>query len=101
VCAVLLNATAPPPIYTLSLHDALPISNLGLLAKKDQHGQWIVVATDLRTAEPLADVRIDALDYQRQKLTTVRTDARGMATFALEDAPFMLVAEKDGQKGYL
>ncbi|MFO7306578.1 MAG: MG2 domain-containing protein [Gammaproteobacteria bacterium] len=79
----------------------LLVSNLGLLAKKDQHGQWIVVATDLRTAEPLADVRIDALDYQRQKLTTVRTDARGMATFALEDAPFMLVAEKDGQKGYL
>lgn len=77
------------------------VSNLGLLAKKDQRGNWIVVATDLRTAEPLAGVHVDALNFQRQKLASFETDASGMAKLSLEQTPFTFVAEKDGQKGYL
>lgn len=79
----------------------LLVSNLGLLAKKDQRGKWIVVATDLRTAEPLADVRIEALNFQRQKLATFETNAKGMAELTLKEAPFTFVAQKGAQKGYL
>src|SRR5437763_4713629 len=33
------NATAPPEIYTLSLHDALPISNCGRCARLSDDGE--------------------------------------------------------------
>lgn len=77
------------------------VSNIGLLAKKDQRGRWIVVATDLRTAEPLAGARIEALNFQRQTLASFETDAKGFAELTLKETPFTFVAEKGGQKGYL
>jgi alpha-2-macroglobulin len=77
------------------------VSNLGLLAKKDQRGRWLVVASDLRTAQPLDGVRISATNFQSQTMDTQQTDARGMAAFTLKNAPFTFVATKDEQKGYL
>ncbi len=79
----------------------LLVSNIGLLAKKDQHGKWIVAATDLRTAVPLSGVRLDALNFQRQKLASVETDSKGIAELTLKDAPFAFVAQKAAEKGYL
>lgn len=79
----------------------LLVSNLGLLAKKDQRGRWLVVASDLRTAQPLDGVRITAMNFQNQTMTTQSTDARGIAEFTLKSAPFTFVAVKDTQKGYL
>jgi hypothetical protein len=77
------------------------VSNIGLLAKKDQRGRWIIVATDLRTATPLSGVRITALNFQNQSLAAGATDARGFAEFTLKSAPFTFVADKGGEKGYL
>ncbi|HKE94951.1 MAG TPA: MG2 domain-containing protein [Povalibacter sp.] len=77
------------------------VSNIGLLAKKDKLGRWIVVATDLRSTEPLSGVNVDVLNYQNQRLTSVTTDGRGMADFTLKDAAFTLVANKQNEKGYL
>jgi uncharacterized protein YfaS (alpha-2-macroglobulin family) len=77
------------------------VSNLGLLAKKDQRGRWLVVASDLRTTQPLDGVRITALNFQSQTVATQQTDARGIAEFSLKSAPFTFVADKGGQKGYL
>jgi len=79
----------------------LLVSNMGLLAKKDQRGKWLIAATDLRSAAPLAGVRIEALSFQRQVLATVDTDANGMAELVLKDAPFMFVARKGDDTGYL
>ena len=77
------------------------VSNLGLLAKKDQRGRWLVVASDLRTAQPLDGVRISAMNFQNQTMATESTDARGMVELTLRGAPFTFVASKDEQKGYL
>lgn len=77
------------------------LSNIGLLAKKDQHGRWIVVATDLRTAEPLNGAKLTALNFQNQKIAEGSTDARGFAEFSLKAAPFTFVASKGEEKGYL
>ncbi|MDH5708694.1 MAG: MG2 domain-containing protein, partial [Hylemonella sp.] len=76
-------------------------SNIGLLAKRDQHGRLLVVSTDLRTAQPLAGVKLTAMNYQNQAMETAATDGEGMANFKLSGVPFYLLADKDGQKGYL
>jgi alpha-2-macroglobulin len=79
----------------------LLVSNLGLIAKRDQSGKLLVVATDLRSAESLSGVQIKAFNYQNQLLTTQSTDNNGMAQFETANNTYLLVAEKNGQKGYL
>ena len=79
----------------------LLVSNLGLLAKKDQRGRWIVVATDLRTAQPIDGVRVNAINFQNQSVGSEDTDSRGMAELELKSAPFTFIATKGSQRGYL
>lgn len=76
-------------------------SNIGLLAKRDERGRWLVVATDLRTAKPMKGARLTALNFQNQPIGNESTDSDGMATLKPAGVPFYLMAEKDGQKGYL
>ncbi len=76
-------------------------SNIGLVAKRGNDNSMLVVATDLLTAKPLSGVSIELLDYQRQLLTTVKTDGDGFATFDLKKKPFLLIAKNGSERGYL
>ncbi|WP_199140767.1 alpha-2-macroglobulin family protein [Pedobacter sp. ASV12] len=76
-------------------------SNIGLIAKRGNDNSMLVVATDLLTAKPLSGVDIELLDYQRQVLTTVKTDGDGWATFNLKRKPFLLIAKNGKERGYL
>ncbi len=76
-------------------------SNIGLVAKRGNDNSMLVVATDLLTAKPLSGVSIELLDYQRQLLTTVKTDGDGLATFDLKKKPFLLIAKNGSERGYL
>jgi hypothetical protein len=76
-------------------------SNIGLLAKRDAHGGWLVAATDLRTAEASSGVKITATNFQSEPIGSTFTDARGIAQLSLPSPPFVLVAEGSGGKGYL
>lgn len=76
-------------------------SNIGLVAKRGNDNSMLVVATDLLTAKPLSGVSIELLDYQRQLLTTVKTDGEGLATFDLKRKPFLLIAKNGSERGYL
>ena len=76
-------------------------SNIGLLAKRDQSGKMLVVTTDLRTAQPLAGVKVTAMNFQNQPVTSAVSNDEGLINFQLKTAPFYLLANKGGQKGYL
>lgn len=76
-------------------------SNIGLIAKRDPQGRMLVVATDLRTSAPLKGIKVNAMNFQNQVIATETTDGDGMARFKQGGTPFYLLAEKDGQKGYL
>ena len=80
---------------------SLLISNIGLIAKRDQFGKLLAVATDLRTAEPLSGVQIAALNYQNQTIATATTANNGMVEIKATATPYLLIADKGGQKGYL
>ena len=76
-------------------------SNIGLVAKRGNDNSMLVVATDLISAKPLSGVSIELLDYQRQLLTTVKTDGDGLASFDLKRKPFLLIAKNGTERGYL
>ncbi len=77
-------------------------SNIGLMAKQTSGGEWHIVATDLRTAEPLPGVAVELRAYQGQSVGSVTTDAKGFAQAkALAASPFYLIARKGKQVGYL
>jgi uncharacterized protein YfaS (alpha-2-macroglobulin family) len=76
-------------------------SNIGLIAKRDTQGRLLVISTDLKTSAPLKDVKISTMNFQNQAIAAETTDGNGMARFKAGGTPFYLLAEKDGQKGYL
>src|SRR3546814_14609144 len=61
----------------------------------------LVTATDILTAQPMEGVTLELLDYQQQVLLSGRTDREGMARFEAGRKPFLLIARKGGQRGYL
>jgi len=79
----------------------LLVSNIGLLAKRDQFGKFLVIATDLRSAQPLSGVQLTAFNFQNQSIQTLTTGGNGMVDFKPSTTPYLIVADKGGQKGYL
>jgi len=77
------------------------ISDIGLMAKAEPSGLLYVFASDLRTAQPMAGVKITAQSFQRIVVGSVTTDASGMASLRASETPAFLVAEAGGQSGYL
>lgn len=76
-------------------------SNLGLLAKQDARGELLIVATNLATAQPLADVSVEVMNFQNRPLRRLTTNSAGFANVHVDAAPFYLIARKDGHVGYL
>ncbi len=76
-------------------------SNIGLLAKRDQRGAWLAVATNLRDASPLAGAEITAQNFQGHALQTATTNSAGIAEFPTIDQPFMLIAQHKDERAYL
>ncbi|MCH2084114.1 MAG: MG2 domain-containing protein [Saprospiraceae bacterium] len=76
-------------------------SNLGIIAKGGKDNNFFVCVSDLRTTAPIANATINFYDYQQQLLQTATTNAEGIAQIQAERTPFILVAQKDQEKGYL
>jgi len=76
-------------------------SNIGLTAKRGNNNQLVVVATNLISTEPLGNVDLEVLDYQQQLIVKGSTNSEGVATIDLNKKPFLLVAKKGNEKGYL
>ncbi|MFA0963147.1 alpha-2-macroglobulin [Roseivirga sp. BDSF3-8] len=90
--------------YTANKHVStnLLASNLGITAKRGEGGKKVNVAiADLRTTDPIPNVGLTVLDYQLQKIGQARTDANGLAVIKVSRTPFVLVADNNGEKGYL
>jgi len=76
-------------------------SNFGIITKEDDNHKLNVFITDLVTTQNLPGVQVKIYDYQNQLIGESSTNAEGRAILALERKPFLLVAEKEGQYGYL
>ncbi|MCK4460290.1 MAG: hypothetical protein KAW46_00715, partial [candidate division Zixibacteria bacterium] len=77
------------------------VSNIGLIAKLGTNDSVFVAATDIGSTEPLGGVDLTILDYQQIKVGRATTDGEGMATIEVSHKPFLLIARRGGQTGYL
>ncbi len=76
-------------------------SDLGIIAKRDNDGTINVFITDLVTTKPISGVDVKLYNFQQQLIETVSTDRDGKAQVLPRQKPFLLIAEKGNQKGYL
>lgn len=76
-------------------------SNLGIIAKSGNDGSMLFAVTDLLTSEAIQNVKLDIYNFQQQLLASLFTDKEGFAECIVEGRPFLLIASKDRQKGYL
>lgn len=76
-------------------------SNLGIVAKGGNDGNYMIAVSDLRTAQPISGVQLEFFDFQKQSLTTAQTNAEGVARVKMPRSPFVVVANKGPEKGYL
>jgi uncharacterized protein YfaS (alpha-2-macroglobulin family) len=76
-------------------------SDLGMLAKKGTDGSLMVVVTDIKTTLPLPGIPVEIYDFQQQIIKAAVTNSEGFAQFKVNQSPFVAVAKKGEQKGYL
>jgi len=76
-------------------------SNIGLIAKTNTHNDLAVIVTGITDAHPLSGVEIEAYDYQHQILGKQYSDSRGFAILPCSHKPFLIVARKGNEFGYL
>lgn len=76
-------------------------SNIGLIAKRGNDNSVNIVATDILSAQPMEGVELKLLDYQQQVIQTGTTNADGFAKIEVSRRPFMLIASKKEERGYL
>lgn len=76
-------------------------SDLGIIAKSGNDGIWRVFVTDLVTTKPLSGVKVEFFNFQLQSIANGTTDGDGMTVIPLKKRPFVVVATKGSQKGYL
>lgn len=76
-------------------------SNLGVIAKRNARGKLWVAVTDILSTQPVKGAQVQVYNYQLQPLGRGTTDAEGWVEIDVKGVPFVLVAEKEGQKTYL
>jgi len=76
-------------------------SDMGILAKRGSDNEYMLAVTDLRTTNPITEVSLEFYDYQQQLIHKTITDGKGMAAATLDQNPFVVIANKNGQRGYL
>lgn len=76
-------------------------SDMGIIAKAGSDKQLHVIVSDLRNTQPLGGVQLEYYDFQQQKIGSATTDGDGMATTKLKTKPFIIIAKRGNQRGYL
>lgn len=89
--------------YSGKTHDARNFlsANIGLIAKSGTDGKLLLTTTNIRTGEPLGKTKVTLYSQQAQVISSVETDANGLATVQVPIKPLILIAENGEYKGYL
>lgn len=77
------------------------VSDIGLMAKKDASGQWLLLATQLRDATPMSGVKLSLRSYQDEIIAEGVTDAEGKCWIKALRQPYYLRAEHRQQRAFL
>jgi uncharacterized protein YfaS (alpha-2-macroglobulin family) len=101
------NDPCHPAFYLSNYHNEIVakknvlISNLGILAKKDQDGAYTITVADIANAAPVANADVTLYSFAQKELSRAKTDATGTARFEPVAEPYFITAGKEGQVSYL
>ncbi len=76
-------------------------SQLGIVAKEGRNHTMLFAVSNLISTEPEAGVLLQLFNFQNQLMESIKTDDQGFAVVDLKKKPFLLVAKKGNQFGYL
>ncbi|SDD29588.1 hypothetical protein SAMN05216464_101329 [Mucilaginibacter pineti] len=76
-------------------------SNIGLITKRGNNNSMMIAVTDILSAKPMSGVDLELLDYQKQVIYKTTSGSNGIVSFDLKRKPYLLVAKKGSQRGYL
>lgn len=76
-------------------------SDFGIIAKAGTDNRYVVAVSSLTTTEPCKNVTLEFRNLQNQVVGSTETSSDGFATLQLKDKPFVVIAKKDKERGYL
>lgn len=76
-------------------------SNIGLTAKRGNDNRLTVAVSNILSTEPMGDVELEVLDYQQTIVGKGKSGNDGFAEIDIKRKPYLLVAKKGNEKGYL
>lgn len=76
-------------------------SDFGIIAKAGSNNEYFIAVSDLRNTDPLSGIEIEFRNLQNQPIGTAKTNSDGLCQVKLAEKPFVLIAKKDQQRGYL
>ena len=76
-------------------------SNIGLTAKRGNDNSLMVAVSNILTTDPMDGVDIEVMDYQRTIINKGKSNGDGFANIDLKRKPFLLIARKGNERGYL
>jgi alpha-2-macroglobulin len=76
-------------------------SNIGLTAKRGNNNSLTVAVSNILTTEPMSGVDVEIIDYQHTIIAKAQSDGDGFANIDLKKKPYLLIAKKGTERGYL
>jgi alpha-2-macroglobulin len=76
-------------------------TDIALIAKKGNDNSLDIIATNIKTAEPVVEAQIKLYDFQQQLLSTLSTNTEGMCRSDNAADVYFVVAEYNNQYCYL
>lgn len=76
-------------------------SDLGMICKIDSKRRAHAFVNDMLSTAPAANVEVQYFNFTKQVIAEGKTDASGMLEVPLKEKPFLMVAKRGSQRGYL
>ncbi len=87
--------------HNIEISRNILISDIGLLAKRGPDNRTMIIGTDLRTGLPQAGTDIELYNFQQKPIGQGSTDSEGTLILETSEKPFLILARKGNQVGYL
>ena len=95
------NPCKPSYFFNKSVSRNVLASDLGVIAKAGNDGNYHVFVTDIVSTKPLSGISVEFFNFQLQSMARSTTDGEGMANVTMKKRPFVVVARNGLQTGYL
>lgn len=97
------NDPCSPSYYNRDRFASINIlaTNIGLIAKQGNNNTLFVAVNDIISTNPLNNIDLEVYNYQRQLIGKGRSTGDGTAIIELKSKPFLLIAKKENERGYL